>query len=96
MQRLCVLDNLSVTGLDFHTVPDSVAPHSHRHPHRVPHPSRWSIELLWVAFSPLALECLSLPSGGFRLEPSVAEVIVVLEVNRVSIFFFLSLLSLFT
>lgn len=58
-----VLDNLSVAGLDFHTVPDGVAPHSHRHPHWVPHPSRWSVELLLLACSfPSALECLSLPS----------------------------------
>lgn len=50
---VCVLHNLSVTGLDFHTVPDSVAPHSHGHPHRVPYPSRWSTDccwLLWIAF----------------------------------------------
>lgn len=40
-----------VTGLDFYTIPDSLAPHSHRHPHWVSHPSRWSID--WL--------CLSLP-----------------------------------
>lgn len=71
-----VLDNLPVVGLDFHTVPDSVAPHSHRHPHRVPHPSRWNIELLLLARSfPPALECLSLSSHWqAALQPAVVEV----------------------
>jgi hypothetical protein len=59
---VCVLYNISITGLDFHTVPDSMAPHSHRHPHWVPHPSRWSIDLLLVA-----VECLSLPSGWWLM-----------------------------
>lgn len=79
----CVLDNLSVAGLDFHTVPDGVAPHSHRHPHRVPHPSRWSIELLLLACSfPAALECLSLSSHWqAALQPAMVEV------NCVSIYF---------
>lgn len=58
-----VLDNLSVTGLDFHTVPDGVAPHRHRHPHWVPHPSRWSVELLLVAFPP----SLGMPFTSFAV-----------------------------
>lgn len=61
--------NLSVTGLDFHTVSDSVAPHSHRHPRWGPHPSRWSVQLQLPSFPPLAWECLLLPS----LLPAVAS-----------------------
>lgn len=88
MKTVCVLDNLSVTGLDFHTVPDSVAPHSDRHPHWLPHPSRWSIDLLLVAFSPLPGNAFHfLLSGGVRFEPSAMEVIVVVEVNCVSLYF---------
>lgn len=47
-----------VTGLDFHTIPDSLAPHSYGHPHWVSHPSRWSIDLLsWRC----AVKCVSSP-----------------------------------
>lgn len=58
-----VLDNLSVTALDFHTVPDGVAPHSHRHPCRGPHPSRWSVRCRG-----LTLPLLGMPfASSFRL-----------------------------
>lgn len=55
-----------VTGLDFHTVPDSVAPHSHGHPHWVSHPSRWSIDLLCLSWR-CAVNCVSSHSSAFSL-----------------------------